>query len=76
MARVLSWIFSTILILFVRAYQMVIAPVMPTVCRFEPSCSHYFIQAIRLHGPFKGAWKGLGRICRCRPGCQGGWDPP
>ncbi|MCY2944254.1 MAG: membrane protein insertion efficiency factor YidD [Planctomycetota bacterium] len=74
--RVVSWFLSTLLILLVRAYQMLLSPIMPTICRFEPSCSHYFIQAVRLYGPMRGTWKGLGRICRCRPGGAGGFDPP
>lgn len=75
----ISWInriVAAILIALVRMYQLAIAPVMPAVCRFHPSCSHYFIGAVRLHGPWRGTLKGLHRIWRCRPGVPGGYDPP
>jgi putative membrane protein insertion efficiency factor len=69
-------VLAAILIGFVRGYQMVLRPVLPAVCRFEPSCSEYFIQAVRKYGPLRGACKGAWRICRCNPFCQGGYDPP
>lgn len=64
------------LILPVRFYQILLRPVLPSVCRFEPSCSEYFIQAVRKHGPFRGTCKGVGRLCRCHPWSAGGHDPP
>ena len=67
---------SAVLILPVRVYQVAIGPLLPKVCRFEPSCSEYFIQAVRRHGPFWGAWKGMGRVCRCQPWGNSGFDPP
>ena len=67
---------AAVLIGLVRAYQAVLRPVLPSVCRFEPSCSEYFIQAVQKYGPLRGPWKGAGRICRCNPFCQGGFDPP
>ena len=67
---------AAVLIGFVRGYQMVLRPILPAVCRFEPSCSEYFILAVRKYGPLRGACKGAWRICRCNPFCQGGLDPP
>ncbi len=67
---------AAILIALVRAYQVVLRPILPAVCRFEPSCSEYFIQAVRKYGPMRGACKGTWRICRCNPFCRGGFDPP
>jgi uncharacterized protein len=67
---------GTLLIALVRFYQLVMRPVLPAVCRFEPSCSEYFIGAVQKHGPLRGACKGVWRICRCNPFCQGGFDPP
>jgi putative membrane protein insertion efficiency factor len=64
------------LIAWVRFYQVALRPVLPSVCRFTPSCSEYFILAVRKYGPMRGAWKGAGRICRCNPWHQGGYDPP
>jgi len=57
-------------------YRIVLRPVLPAVCRFEPSCSEYFIQAVHKYGPLRGAYKGVGRICRCHPWNRGGYDPP
>ncbi|MCI0685178.1 MAG: membrane protein insertion efficiency factor YidD [Gemmataceae bacterium] len=65
-----------LLILPVRFYQVAIGPLLPKVCRFHPSCSDYFIQAVMKHGPIRGVIKGLGRICRCHPWNRGGYDPP
>lgn len=67
---------SGLLILLVRAYQLLVRPVLPSVCRFYPSCSEYFILAVRKYGPWRGAWKGIRRIGRCHPWNPGGWDPP
>lgn len=64
------------LILPVRFYQVAIGPLLPKVCRYEPSCSEYFILAVRKHGPFVGFYKGVARICRCHPWHPGGYDPP
>ena len=44
-------------------------------CRFTPSCSHYAIEALEQHGPFKGSFMTVGRICRCHPWHEGGYDP-
>lgn len=66
---------AAMLTAFIRLYQLTIAPILPRCCRFYPSCSEYAIQAIRLHGPFIGVAKGLGRICRCHPFHPGGYDP-
>jgi len=65
-----------LLLLPVRIYQAVIGPLLPKVCRFHPSCSDYFIQAVEKHGPLRGAVKGVWRICRCNPLSRGGYDPP
>jgi putative membrane protein insertion efficiency factor len=67
---------ATVLIGFVRFYQLVLRPLLPAVCRFYPSCSEYFILAVRRYGPLRGTWKGVGRICRCNPWHPGGYDPP
>jgi putative membrane protein insertion efficiency factor len=74
--NLVSIFFSVLLILPVRFYQIVIGPMLPKVCRYYPSCSEYFIQAVHKHGPCKGCAKGVWRICRCGPWTQGGYDPP
>jgi putative membrane protein insertion efficiency factor len=57
-------------------YKICISPFLPKVCRFEPSCSAYMLLAIKKYGILYGILKGIGRICRCNPFCQGGYDPP
>lgn len=64
------------LILGVRFYQVFIGPLIGKHCRFTPSCSQYFIEAVEKYGAIRGAWKGLCRIGRCSPWCEGGHDPP
>jgi uncharacterized protein len=79
MARVLAPVRSaltTFLVGGVRFYQICLRPVLPAACRFEPSCSEYFIGAVHKYGPLRGACKGVGRICRCVPWSAGGYDPP
>lgn len=68
--------FGFCLIVMVRLYQIMLRPVFPSVCRFQPSCSEYFIEAVRKYGPLHGVWKGTGRLCRCHPWGGGGYDPP
>ncbi|MBT5019645.1 membrane protein insertion efficiency factor YidD [bacterium] len=68
---------ATLLILSVKLYQCTLGPLfLGGHCRFEPSCSHYFIQAVEKYGAVKGGIKGILRICRCHPFCSGGYDPP
>ncbi len=66
---------SRILIAPIRLYQLAISPLLPKSCRFEPTCSHYTIEALGKHGPFKGAWLSTKRICRCHPWGGTGYDP-
>lgn len=60
----------------VRLYQLLISPLLGRVCRFQPSCSEYFIQAVLKYGLVRGGWRGVRRICRCHPWNPGGYDPP
>ena len=66
---------SEALNLLVRAYQIVLSPIMGGACRFEPSCSNYMIESLRTHGPFKGTLLGIWRILRCHPFGAHGYDP-
>jgi putative membrane protein insertion efficiency factor len=75
-AAMLRALLANFLIAMVRFYQIVLRPILPSVCRFTPSCSEYFILAVRKYGPLRGACKGIGRICRCHPWHPGGYDPP
>jgi putative membrane protein insertion efficiency factor len=67
---------AAILIGLVRVYQWTLSPLIGRQCRFEPTCSAYFILVVRKHGAVRGAWKGLLRIGRCHPFHPGGYDPP
>lgn len=64
------------LIGMVRAYQMTLSPILGRHCRFQPTCSVYFIESVRKYGAIRGAWRGALRICRCNPFHPGGYDPP
>jgi uncharacterized protein len=72
----LRWLLSAFLIGGVRFYQVCLRPLLPAVCRFQPSCSEYMIQAVTKYGPVRGGWRGVCRICRCHPWHPGGYDPP
>lgn len=60
---------------FVRLYQLVISPWMPSSCRYHPTCSQYSIEAFQKHGALKGLWLTIKRIGRCHPWSRGGHDP-
>ena len=64
-----------VLKILIRAYQLVLSPLLGPRCRFYPSCSHYAIQAIDAHGALRGTWLTLKRISRCHPFNAGGFDP-
>ena len=68
-------ILSLPLILLVKIYQLVISPWLGPKCRFNPSCSHYAIEAFNKHGIFRGFWLTLKRIARCHPWGGSGYDP-
>jgi uncharacterized protein len=64
------------LVLLVRLYQIVLGPIFGGQCRFHPTCSEYFILAVRKYGAIRGTLKGLARIARCHPFHPGGEDYP
>ena len=59
----------------IRFYQVAISPFTPSTCRFHPTCSSYFIEAVTLHGLGKGSYLGLKRILSCNPWGKSGYDP-
>lgn len=67
---------ARLLMLLIRVYQRVLSPLLGPVCRFEPSCSRYTHECLRLHGAAKGSYLGFRRIIRCHPFHPGGYDPP
>ncbi|MDC0307560.1 MAG: membrane protein insertion efficiency factor YidD [Planctomycetaceae bacterium] len=60
----------------VKVYQWTLSPIIGRQCRFQPTCSHYMIQAIRKYGAIKGVAKGTWRVLRCNPFGKPGYDPP
>ena len=67
--------FQTLLVALIRAYQLLVSPVLPRSCRFHPTCSEYTLTAIRMHGPLRGILLGIRRLMRCHPFHPGGYDP-
>jgi putative membrane protein insertion efficiency factor len=67
---------AELLVAAVRVYQLTLSPLLGPCCRFEPSCSNYFILAVRKYGAISGSVRGVGRILRCHPLHPGGYDPP
>jgi uncharacterized protein len=59
----------------VHAYRLLLSPCLGQRCRFNPSCSLYALQALRLHGNRSGSYLVLKRLVRCHPWCVGGHDP-
>ena len=66
---------ATLLTGAVRAYQLTLRPVIGAQCRFEPSCSHYAIEALAAHGALRGTALTARRVLRCNPWHEGGFDP-
>ena len=63
------------LIALVKAYRLLLSPWLGSVCRFEPTCSVYSLQALQQHGAAMGSYLTLRRLVRCQPLCDGGHDP-
>jgi putative membrane protein insertion efficiency factor len=62
-------------LLLIRFYQIAISPFTPSACRFEPTCSHYAIDALKTHGLFYGIFLAIKRILSCHPWGKTGYDP-
>ena len=74
--RVLRLVPMWLIILPIRLYQICLSPFLGHNCRFHPSCSQYFILAVKKYGVISGSARGVWRILKCQPFHPGGYDPP
>jgi putative membrane protein insertion efficiency factor len=71
----LAKFFSKIVIYFFKLYRYLISPLLPTSCRFYPSCSNYGIESVQRHGLYYGILLTTKRLLKCHPWHSGGYDP-
>ena len=64
-----------VILLGLKGYKRFVSPLLPSACRFHPTCSEYMILAVEKYGAAKGVWLGLRRLVRCHPLNPGGLDP-
>ena len=64
-----------LLLVLLKGYKRFVSPLLPPMCRFEPTCSVYAMGAVERYGSLKGGWLALRRLGRCHPLNPGGWDP-
>ena len=64
-----------IVVAALRGYKLFVSPLLPSACRFRPTCSEYMLEAVVQHGVLRGVWLGLKRLGRCHPFHEGGYDP-
>lgn len=62
-------------VFLIRVYQVAISPLLPSACRYTPTCSQYTLEALKTHGLFYGGWLGVKRIISCNPWGGRGYDP-
>jgi putative membrane protein insertion efficiency factor len=72
---------SLVIRMGIRFYQRFLSPMLKIAagpgagCRFDPTCSNYFLEAVEKHGPLRGSWLGFRRILRCHPWGGSGYAP-
>ena len=64
-----------LVVVFLRFYKRWISPLLPSACRFYPTCSDYMREAVEKHGAGRGIYLGLKRLAKCHPFHAGGYDP-
>ncbi|WP_109299587.1 membrane protein insertion efficiency factor YidD [Aquimarina sp. AU474] len=62
-------------VIIVKLYQNLISPLTPATCRYQPTCSHYTLEALQKHGLFRGGLLSIKRIFSCHPWGGSGYDP-
>jgi len=66
---------QSLILALLAAYKRLVSPLLPSACRFHPTCSEYMMEAVRRYGPARGVWLGVKRLSRCHPWNPGGLDP-
>ncbi|MGE5646349.1 MAG: membrane protein insertion efficiency factor YidD [Acidobacteriota bacterium] len=66
---------QSLIIGLLRVYKKFISPLLPSACRYYPTCSEYMRDAVVRYGAARGVWLGLRRLLRCHPFHEGGFDP-
>jgi putative membrane protein insertion efficiency factor len=66
---------TKVALFLIRAYQLCLSPLIPSCCRFAPTCSQYAAEALQRYGFCRGSYLSLRRLLRCHPFHPGGWDP-
>lgn len=66
---------QSVILSVLRTYKRWLSPLLPSACRFHPTCSEYMMDAVRKYGAARGVWMGLRRLARCHPFNPGGLDP-
>ncbi len=69
--RPLTWLLTAL----VWLYRLTLGPLLGPRCRFLPTCSAYALEAVALHGPWRGTWLAMRRLARCHPWGSSGYDP-
>lgn len=71
----LNKVFTFPIVVLIRFYQLAISPFLGKNCRYDPTCSHYTLEALKVHGLLKGSWLAMKRIASCHPWGGEGYDP-
>ena len=68
-------LYDRFILLALRTYKLTLSPVIGSQCRYRPTCSEYAAEALIAHGPVRGGWLAVRRLCRCAPWGGHGHDP-
>jgi hypothetical protein len=64
-----------LIVLLLKFYKLFVSPLLPSACRYYPTCSDYMRESVEKHGALRGVWMGVRRLARCHPFHEGGFDP-